>query len=228
MTKEMSPRMTDIVRSRVETLPVATLTDAIGQICGHRSHILDLVSPTPGRKLFGRVVTIRYIPYRADMSDDGGRNFARYFYEAIGDDAEGTVLVLDSSSQHDVSVGGGAKFSRLHNHRLAGMITDARIRDFNELAAFDPVFYCSGETVRAGKTNLMPVAANVPVSLYGTTVLPGDYIYAGPSGVVVIPSGHIEQILKSAAELDAEDKAVLSIIRQEDPKRVRNGGSGES
>lgn len=148
------------------------------------------------------------------MSDDGGRNFARYFYEAIGDDAEGAVLVLDSSSQHDVSIGGGAKFSRLHNHRLAGLITDARIRDFDELAAFDPVFYCSGETVRVGETNVMPVAANVPVSLYGTTVLPGDYIYAGPSGVVVIPSGHIEQILKSAPELDAEDKAVLSIIHR--------------
>ena len=74
----------------------------------------------------------------------------------------------------------------------------------------------------------MAIAANVPVSLSGTTVLPGDYIHGDLSGVVVIPSGHLEQILKSAAEIDAEDKAFLSIIRHEDPEEVRKRGSGES
>jgi regulator of RNase E activity RraA len=74
----------------------------------------------------------------------------------------------------------------------------------------------------------MPVAANVPVGLSGATVLPGDYIYADPSGVVVMPSGHLEQILKSAAEIEAEDKASLSIIRHEDPREVRRRGLDES
>jgi 4-hydroxy-4-methyl-2-oxoglutarate aldolase len=219
--------MTDIFRPRVEDLSAATLTDAVGRTWRHRADILDLVSPTPGRKLFGRAATIRYVPFRADISDDR-MSFARFFYEAIGEHPEGAVLVLDSSGQHDVSVGGGAKFSRLHNHRLAGLVTDARIRDFDELAGFDPVFYCRGETVRAGARNLMPVAANVPVSLYGTTVLPGDYIYADTSGLVVIPSGHLEQIMKLAGEIDAEDKAFLSIIRHEDPREILKGGSGES
>src|SRR3954451_5387208 len=112
------------VRCRAEALSAATLTDAVGRICPHRAHILDLVSPTPGRKLFGRAVTIRYVPFRADISDDDGRSFARFFYDAIGNDAEGAVLVLDSSGQQDVSIGGGAKFSRLHNHGLAGLVTD--------------------------------------------------------------------------------------------------------
>jgi 4-hydroxy-4-methyl-2-oxoglutarate aldolase len=216
------------VRSRAEAFSAATLTDAVGRICGHRAHILDLVSPAPRRKLFGRAVTIRYVPYRADISDDDGRSFARYFYEAIGDETDGEVLVLDSSGQHDLSIGGGAKFSRLHNHGLAGLVTDARIRDFNELAAFDPVFYCRGEAVRAGARDLMPVAANVPASLCGTTVVPGDYVYADPSGVVVIPAGHLEQVLRSAAEIDAEDKAILSVIQEEDPRKVLSGRSGEA
>jgi 4-hydroxy-4-methyl-2-oxoglutarate aldolase len=218
--------MTDVLRSRAEALSAATLTDAVGRVCRHRAHILDLVSPTPGRKLFGRAVTIRYIPYRSDMSDDDGLSFARFFYEAAGEHAEGTVLVLDSSGQHDLSIGGGAKFSRLHNRRLAGLVTDARIRDFDELAGFDPVFYCGGETVKAGTTKLIPVAANVPVSLYGTTVIPGDYVYADRSGVVIIPAGAFEQILTSAAELEADDKALLSMIRQEEAEKIRNRGSG--
>src|SRR3954447_15908489 len=92
------------LRSRVEVLSAATLTDAVGRICRHRAHILDLVSPTPGRRLFGRAVTIRYVPFRADIPDDAGRSFARFFYDAIGEHSEGTVLVLDSSGQHDVSI----------------------------------------------------------------------------------------------------------------------------
>jgi 4-hydroxy-4-methyl-2-oxoglutarate aldolase len=220
--------MTDILRFRAEAFSAATLTDAVGQVCPHRAHILDLVSPTPGRKLFGRVVTIRFAPYRSDMAAGDAPGFARFFYDAIGDDAEGAVLVLDSSGQNDVSVGGGAKFSRLHNRRLAGLVTDARIRDFEELARFDPVFYCRGEALRAGGSDLMPIAANVPVSLNGTTVLPGDYLYADSSGVVVIPSGHIEEILKSAARFDREEKAILSIIREEEPRELRKDGAGEA
>ena len=136
--------------------------------------------------------------------------------------------MLDSSAQHDVSVGGGAKFSRLHNHGLAGLITDARVRDFDELAALDPVFYCRGEAVRAGARDLMPVAANVPASLCGTTVVPGDYVYADSSGVVVIPAGHLERVLRSAAEIQAQDKAILSVIRAEDPGDVLSGKSSEN
>lgn len=209
----MNPRAS--VRSRAEAHSAATLTDAVARVCRHRADILDLVSPTPGRKLFGRAVTIRYVPYRADISDEEENSFARHFYDAIRDGGEGAVLVLDSSGQHDVSMGGGAKFSRLHNHGLAGLVTDARIRDFDELAALRPVFYCRGEAVRAGASDLIPVAANVPASLGGTTVVPGDFVYADRSAVVVIPAGYLEQVLGSAAAIHAEDEAVLSVIREE-------------
>ncbi|MGE5062473.1 MAG: RraA family protein [Myxococcales bacterium] len=216
------------LRSRAEAFSAATLTDAVARFSGHRAHILDLVSPTPGRKLFGRAVTIRYVPYRSDMSQDDGLSFARFFFEAIQEHSENAVLVLESSGQHEVSVGGGVKFSRLHNHRLAGLVTDARIRDFNELAAYDPVFYCRGEALKAGASDLMAVAANVPVSLCGTTVVPGDYVYADSSGVVIIPAGQLEQVLRSAAEIHAEDEAILSVIREADPRKVLSGSAGEA
>jgi 4-hydroxy-4-methyl-2-oxoglutarate aldolase len=34
----------------------------MGRLHRHRCHILDLVSPTPGRILFGPAVTISYFP----------------------------------------------------------------------------------------------------------------------------------------------------------------------
>jgi hypothetical protein len=48
--------------SAVEGLKCADLVDAMGRLHRHRCHILDLVSPTPGRVLFGPAVTISYFP----------------------------------------------------------------------------------------------------------------------------------------------------------------------
>ena len=44
--------------SAVEGLRCADLVDAVGRLRRHRCHILDRVSPTPGRVLFGPAVTI--------------------------------------------------------------------------------------------------------------------------------------------------------------------------
>jgi hypothetical protein len=44
---------------------------------------------------------------------------------------------------------------------------------------------------------------------------------------VVIPSGILEQVVDSAAEIEREDKAILAVIRKEDPLKVRWEGSPE-
>src|SRR5687768_101670 len=46
----------------IEGLATADLVDAMGRLHRHRCHIHDLVTPTPGRVLFGRAVTISYFP----------------------------------------------------------------------------------------------------------------------------------------------------------------------
>jgi 4-hydroxy-4-methyl-2-oxoglutarate aldolase len=46
----------------VQDLKCADLVDAMGRLHRHRCHILDLVTPMPGRVLFGSAVTISYFP----------------------------------------------------------------------------------------------------------------------------------------------------------------------
>lgn len=220
--------MIDTPGSKLEGLTAAALTDAVGRLCSHRAHILDLVSPTPGRILFGRAATIRYMPYRDDLADEAMPGFAGAFYRAIAEDFEEKVLVLNNPCRADTSIGGGVKFSRLHNHRVAGLLTDARIRDFGELAGYHPVFYCGGEAAQAGTHALMPVAVNVPVELRGTAIFPGDYIYADSAAAVVIPARHIERALDLAHAIDEQDKDFLLAIRNETPDTVRQRGSAEN
>ena len=219
--------MDGALRSKLAGLAAAPLTDAVRRLFLHRAHIIDLVSPTPGRVLFGRAATIRYVPFRQGFSDERKPSFARFFYEAIAENAEGTVLVVNNPVDTGSSIGGGVKFSRLHHHKLAGLITDARLRDFTELAAYHPVFYCGGEAAQAGSETVMPIAANVPVNVRGTTILPGDYIYADAAAVVVIPATHVDRVFDLAHEIGEQDKAFLQMIRTEDPEEVRRRGSDE-
>lgn len=220
--------MTDSNDPRESGVSSASLTDALGRLTTQRVHVLDLVSPTPGRVLRGTAVTIRFVPFRQDVFDARVNSFARLFYEAIPGDPEQVVLVLDSGGRPDISVGGGTKLSRLQNRKLAGLLTDGRLRDFDELEQFEPVFYCSGETVKAGTTDLMPIAANVPVVVGGATVLPGDFVYADAAAAVIIPSGLADEAFQLAARIELEDAAFLTSIRTEDPDEIRIRGSREN
>jgi 4-hydroxy-4-methyl-2-oxoglutarate aldolase len=214
------------VQERHERPSVAAVTDALGRVLNHQANALDLVSPTPGRVLFGVAVTIRFLPYRDDLFQEEANSFARCFYAAIGNEPQGKVIVFDSAGYRNTSVGGGTKLSRLNNTGVAGLITDARLRDFRELAEYDPVFYCAGEAVCAGTAELMPSGVNVPVVLHGVTVVPGDYVYADSSGAVIIPATHFKEVWGAASEIETNEVVQRQSIREENPEDV-NVGSRE-
>ena len=202
--------------SDVEGLKCADLVDAMGRFHRHRCHVLDLVTPTPGRVLFGAAVTISYFPSCSASLDPERYNLANLFYEAVGDEPEGKVLVLASNGYTDVSMGGGTKLSRLHRHRLAGVLTDGRLRDFDELAGYDFAAYCAGEATRWGGDEVTPFQANVPVVLKGVGVIPGQYVFADSSGAVVIPASHLDRVLAEARSIEADDARSRAEIARED------------
>jgi 4-hydroxy-4-methyl-2-oxoglutarate aldolase len=199
----------------VEGLKAADLVDAMGRLHRHRCHILDLVSPTPGRVLFGPAVTISYFPSCSAALDPDRYNLANLFYEAVGDEPEGKVVVLASNGYTDASMGGGTKLSRLQHHRCAGVLTDGRLRDFDELSTYDFAAYCSGEATKWGGGEVTPFQANVPVVVSGVGVIPGQYVFADGSGAVVIPDGQVEQVIAGARAVEAEDDEYRSQIQQE-------------
>jgi 4-hydroxy-4-methyl-2-oxoglutarate aldolase len=199
----------------VTGLRCADLVDAMGRTHRHRCHILDIVSPTPGRILFGPAVTISYFPSCSAALDPDRYNLANLFYEAVGEEPAGKVVVLASNGYTDTSMGGGTKLLRLQQHRCAGVLTDGRLRDFEELSRYDFAAYCSGEATRWGGDRVTPFQANVPVVLDGVGVLPGAYVFADSSGAVVIPGGEIDEVLEGARRVKEGDAASRDRIARE-------------
>ncbi|OBH47215.1 dimethylmenaquinone methyltransferase [Mycobacterium intracellulare] len=207
----------DVLAGRVRT---ADIVDAMGRRHRHRCHLLDLVSPTPGRRLFGPAVTISYFPTCRVALPPERYNFKRLFYDAIESGADGRVLVLASNGCSDASLGGGTKLSRVHNHRLAGILADGKLRDFAELAHYDLAVYCRGETTRSGGDIVTPYEANRPVVIAGVAVRPGDYVFADASGAAVIPAGDVRAVLRAAKKVALEDAEAIVSIRAETPNTL--------
>jgi 4-hydroxy-4-methyl-2-oxoglutarate aldolase len=199
----------------VHGLKTADLVDAMGRRHRHRCHILDLVTPTPGRILFGPAVTISYFPSCSASLDPERYNLTNLFYEAVGDDPEGKVLVLASNGYTDVSMGGGTKLMRRQHHCLAGVLTDGRLRDFDELTGYDFAAYCAGEATRWGGDEVTPFQVNVPVVSRGVGVIPGVHVFVDSSGAVVIPPDDLEQVLAEARSIEADDARTRTELARE-------------
>lgn len=208
----------EIPQDALDRLTAADLVDAMGRLHSHRCHLLDLVTPTPGRRLFGPALTISYFPTCQQRLDPDRYNFADVFYEATGDDAQGTVLVLAANGHPDVSLAGGTKLSRVQNMGMAGVLADGRIRDFDELSGYDFATYCRGEATRWGGDTVTPFQANVPVVVSGVGIFPGDYVYADSSGALAIPASQVGEVVAEAVRVTEEDSGFLDSIAQETPE----------
>jgi regulator of RNase E activity RraA len=209
--------MTDSLLGMLDKVTTADLVDAMGRLHRHRCHLLDLVTPTPGRRLFGPAVTISYFPTCSAALDADEYNFGRLFLNAVGREPAGKVLVLASNGHPGTSLAGGTKLSRAHNHDLAGVLADGRLRDFDELAGYSFSTYCRGEATRWGGDVVTPFQANIPVVIEGVGIRPGDYIHADSSGVVAIPAAEVRSVVEGALAVTHEDEDYLVTIREEAP-----------
>lgn len=212
---EVGDRAISSIEEMVGRVRAADLVDSMGRLHRHRCHILDLVSPTPDRVLFGEAVTISYFPTCNAGLDPEQYNFGSLFAQAVGDRPQGKVLVLASNGYPETSLAGGTKLSRAHNLHLGGVLADGRIRDFDELASYDFPLFCRGEATRWGGDVVTPFQANVPVVVSGVGVRPGDYVYADSSGAVVIPASQVREVLAGAVAVTEEDQRYLTDIRDE-------------
>lgn len=216
------------MKELIQNLGVADVIDAMTMTFQHKAHIIHLDSPDPKRTLFGQAVTIGFLPVRKDFMDTEKHSLGPAFYRAIGkQDPTGKVLVMSSGNHPNTSLGGGTKLSRLRNHKMAGILCDGQLRDYEELNSYDFATYCKGETVRAGGNEIQPYLTNVPVNVDGVTVIPGDFVFAHGSSAVIIPKDSLEMILKKARNImNKLDKAKAAFIN-EDPQKIVSQGSSE-
>jgi 4-hydroxy-4-methyl-2-oxoglutarate aldolase len=164
-------------------LAAATVYEANGKRGDMAPAIRQMV---PGTRLFGPAFTVRCLP----------GDFAAVL-RAVDRARRGDVLVIDAGGSDRVTALGGTSSLAAKRRGLAGAIVNAACRDIDEIRALKFPVYALGTSVRGTLRN-HPGWLQVPVSVGGTTVEPGDFVLGDADGVVVIAKGRIAEVAKMA------------------------------
>ncbi len=186
--------------------------DQVQRAAGFQAAILADVAGRRGT-LHGRVKglssTMRVAGPAITVEVRPGDNLAIHGALAIAQ--PGDVIVVDGKGDLSAALVGEIMSTQAVATGIAGFVIDGAVRDSHELAGGDFPIFAAGLNP-AGPTKSVAGRINLPISVAGATVYPGDLIVGDADGVVVIPRADVAQILALAQKkVDAENKRIAAI-----------------
>lgn len=154
----------------------------------------------PGMKLCGPAITLKARP-----TDSLARDAAMRMAEP------GDVLVIATGNYTVSGTWGDHASYHAKGLGLGGMVTDGLCRDIVGIRECGLPVFARGVALN-GPIKATDSQINVPVSVGGQIVHPGDIIVGDENGVVVIPQRYAEQVLAASREiLKHEEEAMADI-----------------
>lgn len=135
-------------------------------------------------------------------------------YHAMDRVRPGDVLVIDRVGDHKQACWGGFMAALARIRGLAGVIIDGAVTDPAAIrAAGVPTW---ARDVSAVTTKLLNLGGgfNVPVSIGGVAVTPGDAVLADDCGIVVIPPARLNKLIDVALADQAEEGDWVARLEQ--------------
>jgi 4-hydroxy-4-methyl-2-oxoglutarate aldolase len=109
----------------------------------------------------------------------------------------GDVLVVAMPEPEPVALLGELLATQAKVRGAAAVLIDAAVRDVEELARLGLPIWTRYVRVR-GAEKAVPGAIDEPVEVGGVTIRSGDVVVLDADGVVVVPSGHVQEVLDAA------------------------------
>jgi RraA family protein len=124
----------------------------------------------------------------------------------------GDVIVVDAGGFADHAIIGELMAARAKQRGIAGLVIWGAIRDSAELGAGSyPVFACA--VTHRGPYKNGPGEINVPVTMGGMPVSPGDIIVGDADGLIAVPLEMADQVLASAKAILEKETAAMKQIQ---------------
>lgn len=179
-------------------IPVPILGDSMDR----SSAISSEIQPINSARLAGCAYTV-HVP--------AGDNLLLYY--AIDQAYPGDIIVVDGGGFTERALCGEIMVTYAMKRGLAGLVIDGAIRDKMELSRMKiPVFAKSSSPNGPNKNG--PGKINVPVSVGGKIVCPGDIIIGDENGIITINPKEATQVLKTAHKLMEKEKMILDDIER--------------
>lgn len=210
------PTLTPELKERLANVAQATVSSVLRKK-GLNNVTIEGLQPTqPGQKMIGTARTLRYVANREDLfkQHGGGYNAQKRLFDSL---REGDVLVMDARRDERSGTLGDILALRARTLGAAGIVTDGGVRDLEEVTEIGvPTFHAGGHPAVLGRLHV-PWSIDETISCGGAAVQPGDIIYGGPDGVLVIPPALAEEVVTDAEQQEAEEAFVARMVDEGHP-----------
>ncbi len=182
-------------------IPVAIAADLSPEIALVDSAIRPLRPPGRQPPLVGRAVTALCEP-----PDFGA------VLHALDLTAPGDVLVIAANGAREAAMIGEILSGHLRRRGVVGVVCDGAVRDVATLATFSDFSVFSRSITPRGPTGAERGAVNVPVTIGGARVSPGDLILGDDDGLVALTPQDVRSRLGAAqAKLAKEGEWIAGL-----------------
>lgn len=186
-------------------VPVANISDSMNRMYAGGSTIRPF---TANANMAGQAITVLTRP---------GDNLM--IHKALDMAQEGDVIVVDAGGDTTNALIGELMLETAVQKKLAGLVLNGAIRDLDAFAISKMPCFAIGVTHR-GPYKDGPGEINVPISIGGMVIEPGDIVVGDRDGFLAIPKQEAKEIL-AAAQLKHETET-------QQMEKIRSGTADRS
>jgi 4-hydroxy-4-methyl-2-oxoglutarate aldolase len=139
----------------------------------------------------------------------------------------GSVVCIASGGGGAYGVYGDLLHEAARARGVVGLVIDDGIRDIVELRA-PPSVACRGMRALGTVKRRVRQPVGADVSLGGVLVVPGDWVVVDRDGVLVVPSGRVDQLLAAAGSRVEKEAGLRLALRGGAPSRELLGLPGST
>ena len=208
--------------ARLRRLDACAVSDAFDRLT-----LSGVVSGVPQQSGAGRIAGIAVTVKLDTGSPPPGppRHLGTTAVEIAGPD---NVIVVEQRSGVEAGCWGGLLTLGAKVRGVAGVVADGPVRDIDEARMHGFPIFTHAVTAMTARGRVVERATNAPVSLWGITVNPGDYVIADASAVIFISASDIERVLDVAESIAAREAHMAKAILAGVPISKVMGGDYET
>jgi regulator of RNase E activity RraA len=199
ITNPMPAQISDDLVALLERVETATVGHFLhsGFVDRHIGAVL------PNKRIAGTAVTIR-IPH-ADST---------LLHWLTAEVRPGDIVLVDRCGDDRHAAWGGVI---THSMKIAGVkagVIDGPATDFGEIARVDLPMWCRGPSSITTKLLGLEGAVNIPITVGGQVVHPGDAILCDESGVIVLNPNDAKWVAEKAIGMQEAELVLLDRLRK--------------
>jgi regulator of RNase E activity RraA len=175
------------------------------------------------QRIAGLVITVKLAA--GSTSAGAPRHLGTAAIEAGGPDH---VIAVEQRTGVEAGSWGGLLTLGAKSKGVAGVLADGPVRDIDEAREYNFPIFTRALTALTARGRVMEVGTNVPITMWGVEVTPGDYVIADRSAVIFIKAADIDRTLDAAEAIAARESAMAKAILSGIPITQVMGGNYEN